>query len=246
MVPGANRGARMERDGAEHRVSAASIHRPAHGPVGRQAGLPRLRAHRKSKRGRRRRNGRREPAIPDRTPIHQRPTKAPLRSQFGHWEGDPTHFRRQRDILPTPRERRSRPTLARRLLGKDAELTAKAITGELGGLPAKARRTLTYDNGGAFARHEAVTGAIGLDAYFRDPRSPWQRGSIENANGRIRRDLRPARPPAQTTPTPTATMSSGTSTPRLGSASATAPRSRHSPQTSVAHLKCESSGDDFQ
>jgi IS30 family transposase len=38
-------------------------------------------------------------------------------------------------------------------------------------------------------RHEAVTAAIGLDAYFCDPHSPWQRGSIENANGLLRRDL---------------------------------------------------------
>jgi transposase, IS30 family len=61
-------------------------------------------AQRKPKRGRRRRNGRREPAIPNRTPIHRRPTKAHLRSQFGHWEGDLMHFRRQRDILLTLQE----------------------------------------------------------------------------------------------------------------------------------------------
>ena len=99
------------------------------------------------------------------------------------------HFRRQRDILLTLQERRSRLTLARRLLSKDADLTAKAIVAELGGLPARARRTITHDNGGEFARHEAVTDVIGLDAYFCDPHSPWQRGSIENANGRLRRDL---------------------------------------------------------
>jgi hypothetical protein len=74
--------------------------------------------------------------------IHQRPTKAHLRSQFGHWEGDLMHFRRQRDILLTLQERRSRLTLARRLLGKDAELAAEAIAAELGGLPARARRTI--------------------------------------------------------------------------------------------------------
>ena len=101
---------RMELDGSEHRVSAESIYRHAYSPVGRQAGLPRLLAQRKPKRGRRRRNGRREPAIPNRTPIHQRPTKAHLRSQFGHWEGDLVHFRRQRDILLTLQERRSRLT----------------------------------------------------------------------------------------------------------------------------------------
>ena len=99
------------------------------------------------------------------------------------------HFRRQRDILLTLQERRSRLTLARRLHSKDAEVAAEAIAGELGGLPARARRTITHDNGGEFARHEAVTDAIGLRAYFCDPHSPWQRGSIENANGRLRRDL---------------------------------------------------------
>ena len=99
------------------------------------------------------------------------------------------HFRRQRDILLTLQERRSRLTLARRLLSKDADRTAEAIAAELGGLPARACRTITHDNGGEFARHETVTNAIGLDAYFCDPHSPWQHGSIENANGRLRRDL---------------------------------------------------------
>jgi transposase, IS30 family len=180
---------RMELDGSEHAITAESIYRHAYSPAGRRAGLPRLLAQRKPKRGRRRRNGRREPAIPNRTPIHQRPTKAHLRSQFGHWEGDLMHFRRQRDILLTLQERRSRLTLARRLLRKDADVAAEAIAAELGGLPAKARRTITHDNGGEFARHQAVTDAIGLTAYFCDPHSPWQRGSIENANGRLRRDL---------------------------------------------------------
>ncbi len=127
---------RMELEGSEHAISAESIYRHAYSAAGRRAGLPRLLAQRKPKRGRRRRNGRREPAIPNRTPIHQRPTKAHLRSQFGHWEGDLMHFRRQRDILLTLQERRSRLTLARRLLSKDADLTAKAIAAELGGLPA--------------------------------------------------------------------------------------------------------------
>jgi IS30 family transposase len=68
-------------------------------------------------------------------------------------------------------------------------VAAEAITGELGGLPARARRTITHDNGGEFARHEAVTEAIGLRACFCDPHSPWQRGGLENANGRLRRDL---------------------------------------------------------
>jgi IS30 family transposase len=180
---------RMELEGVEHRVCAESIYRHAYSPAGRRAGLPRQLAQRKAKRGRRRRNGRREPSIPNRVPIHQRPTKAHLRSEFGHWEGDLMHFCRQRDILLTLQERRSRLTLARRLLSKDAELTASAIAAELGGLAPKARRTITHDNGGEFARHEDVTDQIGTRAFFCDPHSPWQRGSIENANGRLRREL---------------------------------------------------------
>lgn len=180
---------RMELEEVEHRVSAESIYRYVYSPAGRRAGLVRQLAQRKAKRGRRRRNGRREPSIPNRTSIHQRPTKAHLRSELGHWEGDLMLFRRQRDVLLTLQERRSRLTLARRLLSKDAELTAGAIVAELGGLPAKARRTITHDNGGEFARHETVTKAIAIRAFFCDPHSPWQRGGIENANGLLRRDL---------------------------------------------------------
>ncbi len=70
-------------------------------------------------------------------------------------------FGRQRDILLTLQERRSRLALARRFLSKNAELTASAIAAELGDLPAKARRTITHDTGGEFARHEAVSTSIG-------------------------------------------------------------------------------------
>ncbi len=169
-------------------LSAETIYRFVYSPAGRHAGLPRQLAQRKARRGRRRRNGRREPSIPNRTPIHQRPTKAHLRSQFGHWEGDLMHFRRQRDILLTLQERRSRLTVVRRLESKDARDAAAVVVEELGGLPARARRTITLDNGGEFARHETVAERIGLRAFFCDPHSPWQRGSIENANGRLRRD----------------------------------------------------------
>ena len=96
------------------------------------------------------------------------------------------HFRRQRDILLTLQERRSRLTLARRLLSKDAALTAHTIAAELGGLAPQGRRTITHDNGGEFARHGDVTDQIGLRAFFCDPHSPWQRGTNENTNGLLR------------------------------------------------------------
>ena len=180
---------RMELDAVNDTVSAESIYRYVYSPAGRRAGWPRYLAQRKAKRGRRRRNGRREPSIPNRVSIDQRPAEADGRSTFGHWEGDLMHFRRQKDILLTLQERCSRLTLAERLASKDAGETADAIIDKLAALPSNTLHTITHDNGGEFARHERVKDAIGLRAFFCDPHSPWQRGGIENANGRLRRDL---------------------------------------------------------
>jgi len=102
----------MELDSVAGAVSAETIYRHVYGPAGRRAGLPRYLAQRKAKRGRRRRNGRREPSIPNRVSIDQRPAEADTRTAFGHWEGDLMHFRRQSDILLTLQERCSRLTLA--------------------------------------------------------------------------------------------------------------------------------------
>jgi IS30 family transposase len=76
-------------------------------------------------------------------------------------------FRRQRDILLTLQQRRSRLALARRLQSKDAQ-GAAAIVEELAGLPARARRTIPHDDGGAFARHETVAADIDDDVRTLD------------------------------------------------------------------------------
>lgn len=180
---------RMELDTMERAVSTESIYRYVYSPAGRCAGLPRYLAQRKTRRGRRRRNGQQEPAIPNRVSIHHRPAEALSRRVFGHWEGDLMHFRRQSDILLTLQERCSRLTLAERLYSKAAADTATAIIDRLAALPSSAVQTITHDNGGEFAQHDCVKSAIGLQAFFCDPHSPWQRGGIENANGRLRRDL---------------------------------------------------------
>lgn len=105
---------RMELDAMNDTVSAESIYRYVYSPAGRRAGLPRYLAQRKAKRGRRRRNGRREPSIPNRVSIDQRPAEAGGRSAFGHWEGDLVHFRRQQDILLTLQATTCRVSMASR------------------------------------------------------------------------------------------------------------------------------------
>ena len=80
-------------------------------------------------------------------------------------------------------------TFSRILPRKKAEPTAQAIITLLKDLPAKARKTLTLDNGTEFTNHSQVVQTLGLKTFFCDPYASWQKGGVENTNGRLRRDL---------------------------------------------------------
>ena len=98
-------------------------------------------------------------------------------------------FRTQRGNLRTAVERKTGLMLATGFPRKTAEATATSLTGLLEGLPVAARRSITCDNGSEFAGHNKLERDLGIPTFFCDPHSPWQRGSIENANGILRRDL---------------------------------------------------------
>ena len=148
-------------------------------------GLP----HHHAKRGYRRRKGDRKIPIPDRVPIDQRPQEANDRSQLGHWEGDLVHFTNKSDILLTLQERKSRYWVMQRVPRRDSETVSNAIINALQSFPKHLLKTITHDNGGEFAKHKVVQNKLGLPAYFCEPHSPWQRGAVENGNGRLRIDL---------------------------------------------------------
>ena len=76
-----------------------------------------------------------------------------------------------------------------KLARRDAETTANSVIDQLENLPPKARKTITFDNGNEFSKHAKLADKTGLLAFFYEPHSPWQRGGIENGNGRVRRDL---------------------------------------------------------
>ena len=143
----------------------------------------------KSSRGRRGRKGG-SPAsyIAKRRPLAERPQAAADRHTPGHWEVDLMLFRTYGQAVLTVHERHSRLLLATRPPGKTADPIAAALHNLFAALPPDARQTATFDNGTEFARHYRLHD-LGMQTFFCDTHSPWQKGGIENAIGRLRRLL---------------------------------------------------------
>lgn len=144
----------------------------------------------KSKRGRRRRKGRSSVSfITLRKPLAQRPADAAPRQTPGHWEADLMLFTaRRRQAVLALHERHSRLLFAARLPGKAAAPVATTLKNLLAPLPPAWRQSVTFDNGTEFAQHHQLH-ALGIHTFFCDTHSPWQKGGVENAIGRMRRVL---------------------------------------------------------
>ena len=141
----------------------------------------------KSKRGCRGRKGG-SPAsfIEGRVSLAERPTEAASRKVPGHWEADLMMFSKYGQAVLTVHERSSRLLLGIRLASKVARGVARHLVRLFSDLPQSLRQTVTFDNGTEFAHHLALH-RLSIETFFCDPHSPWQKGGIENAIGRMRR-----------------------------------------------------------
>lgn len=180
---------RLRREAGGRLISYESIYRFIYAQIARTKDydwrhyLPRG----KSRRGfRGRKGGSSARLIEGRVPIAERPTEAADRKAAGHWEADLMLFARYGQAVLTVHERKSRILLAARPLNKQADRIAGHLLRLFAPLPPALRRSVTFDNGTEFARHQRLH-RLAIKTFFCDRYSPWQKGGIENAIGRMRR-----------------------------------------------------------
>jgi len=175
---------RLKRQRALAAVSKNSIYRYIKSPYGRR--IEYLRHQRRLNRRRKRRP--KMTALPNRRSIEKRPTAANQRQQVGHAEGDFIESGRDGSgKLLVIVDRKLRATFICQLRKVTVANLRKALQ------RIKQRfsewRTLTFDNDILFEQHEQFEQALGIRIYFCHPYSSWEKGTVENVNKYIRRDI---------------------------------------------------------
>jgi len=125
--------------------------------------------------------------IPERTPITERPPEVEMRKSAGHWEGDTVVSKKSLAALQVLVERKTRIIRLTKMRRKTSAIMSRWIIRRLRPLPERLRMTLTYDNGPENADHLTINRTLGMRSYFCAPYHSWEKGTVENSIGLIRR-----------------------------------------------------------
>jgi len=125
--------------------------------------------------------------IPSRVSIEKRPKYIEKRKQEGHWEGDTIVSKQSTDSLQIVVERKTRITRLTKLPGKTSAVMSSTAIGRLISLPQNLRRTITWDNASENVEHLRINKALGTKSYFCIPYHSWEKATVENTAGLVRR-----------------------------------------------------------
>jgi IS30 family transposase len=127
------------------------------------------------------------PKIPNRTTIEKRPDYVNLRSEIGHWEIDTAISRKSKAAIMVLVERKTRYVIIKKLQAKTAYFMHDATVKSLKNYPPNIRQSITYDNGTENTLHELTNKVLGAKSYFCNPYHSWEKGTVENIIGFVRR-----------------------------------------------------------
>src|SRR6059036_2353021 len=169
-------------------ISHESIYRFIYHRAAQKDPWHRLLPRRKRRRGHR---PGRSPAslIKQRRSITERPAEVEGRGTPGHWEADFMLFARCGQGLLVLHERQTRFNMVHQPLDRKAVRTARTIGRQLGKPPPGMSKTVRFDKRKEIAEHHRLHKTLGVQTFFCDPHSPWQKGGVENSIGRLRRLL---------------------------------------------------------
>lgn len=126
--------------------------------------------------------------IPQRVSIHCRPEEINRRQVPGHWETDLV-WGSSRYALQVLVERQTRFVKIKIIPNKSAQASYEALSSLLSSVPAHLRKSITYDNGIENILHVEINQKFSMRSFFCQPYHSWEKGSVENTNGLIRRFL---------------------------------------------------------
>lgn len=125
--------------------------------------------------------------VPERVSIKKRPQSVLSRRRIGHWETDTMISRQSLQALQVTVERKTRYCKLAKLPRRISRDMSTALNRRLSHLPRQARLTLTYDNGPENYEHTRTNRILGTQSYFCEPFRSYEKGTVENSIGLVRR-----------------------------------------------------------
>lgn len=190
---------RLSKEAGEHRISHEAIYQYIYSEGGQKRELHKL-LHDRQPRRRPRVRKRKASGIPYMVLVHDRDPAAKERHDIGHWEADLMCFKYPHTrVITTLVERKSRYIALMLNPGKFTSGVIRKLKKRIKDIPGHLIHSVTFDQGKEFSRHYLLH-RTGIQTYFCEAGKPWQKGTVENTNKRIRRFLPKHFDPTSLTP----------------------------------------------